>query len=70
MRTEAGSFEVNRFEIDSILWSPGVGEAVKVRGPDGGQTPGVVRQVQGEQAQVQMGDGREVWVPMSSVAKG
>jgi hypothetical protein len=70
VRTEAGSFEVNRHAIDSVVWGPSVGESVKVRAADGALYPAVVRQIQSDQVHVQQSDGRELWVPMSKVAKG
>jgi hypothetical protein len=70
IRTDAGSFEINRHAIDSIVWSPSVGERIRVRWSDGAMYPAVVRQTQADQAHVQMSDGREIWVPMSNVVKG
>ena len=70
VRAETGSFEINRHGIDSIVWGPSVGEAVKVRWSDGALYPAIVRQLQADQAQVQMSDGRELRVPLSNVVKG
>ncbi len=70
VRTEAGSYQINRYEVDTILWQPSVGDPVKVTWTDGERHAGVVRKLQLDQAQVQLADGREGWLPMSNIGKG
>ena len=69
VRTEEGTFEMDRYAVEGTVWAPATGERVRVRWSDGALYPAVVQQINVDQVQVRFDDGRELAVPMAQVAK-
>ena len=62
------AYRLNRYEL-SPLWTPKVGDRVWVRPANAPPYSGLVREVQGEKARLQLSDEREQWTSMWDLVK-
>ncbi|MFO0593619.1 MAG: hypothetical protein U0441_39120 [Polyangiaceae bacterium] len=69
VKTEHGSFTMNRYEVTGLVWVPKPGDVVRAHWPDGSTGHVQVGQVQFDQVYIRAQDGREMWMPMEKLTR-
>lgn len=69
VRTDDGTYQMNRYEISGLVWVPKPGDVVRAHFPDGTTAHVQVGQVQFDQVWIRTQDGREMWWPMGKLTR-